>query len=156
MTGTTILLVDDDPNDVELTLTAMAEHNLAHRVVVAWDGVEALDYLYQRKRFADRISGDPIVVLLDRKMPRMDGLEVLRQVKSDPRLRTIPVVMLTSSHEERDIVESYDLGVNAYVVKPIALSEFRQVIGRIGLFWAKTNETKVCETLSGQAHEPGH
>ena len=142
MNGSEILLVDDDPNDVELTLGALAEYNLANKTVVVWDGSEALDYLYRRRRFADRASGDPVVVLLDLKMPKVDGLEVLRQIKSDLALKTIPVVMLTSSHEERDIIESYHLGVNSYVVKPVTFEEFVQVVKQIGLFWVLTNQTK--------------
>jgi len=136
-----ILLVDDDPNDVELALTALAEHGLADHVVVAWDGVEAMDYLYRRKRFADREKADPHVVLLDLKMPRVNGLEVLRQIKGDDTLKGIPVVMLTSSRQEQDLLESYALGVNAYVVKPVAFDEFSQQVGRIGQFWALANET---------------
>ena len=135
-----ILLAEDDPKDVELTLTALEEHNLANKVVVARDGAEALDYLYRRGRFADRLDGQPVVVLLDLKMPRVDGLEVLRQIKGDPELRTIPIVILTSSRQEQDIVESYDLGVNAYVVKPVAFDTFVDVVRQLGLFWVLTNE----------------
>lgn len=135
-----ILLAEDDPKDVELTLTALEEHNLANKVVVARDGAEALDYLYRRGQFADRPDGQPVVVLLDLKMPRVDGLEVLRQVKGDPELRTIPIVILTSSRQEQDIVESYDLGVNAYVVKPVAFDTFVDVVRQLGLFWVLTNE----------------
>ena len=112
-----ILLAEDDPNDVELTLEALGEHHLANEVVVVNDGVEALDYLYVRGRFANRASGNPAVVLLDIKMPKLDGLEVLNRMRSDERLQLVPVVMLTSSREESDLVESYRLGVNAYVVK---------------------------------------
>src|SRR6185369_11907133 len=114
-----ILLVEDDPNDVELTLTALAEYNLANEVVVTRDGAEALDYLYSRGSFAARSTDNPAVLLLDLKLPKVDGLQVLRQVKSDEKLRVIPVVVLTSSREERDMVQSYQLGVNAYVVKPV-------------------------------------
>jgi CheY-like chemotaxis protein len=135
-----ILLAEDDPKDVELTLTALEEHNLANKVVVARDGAEALDYLYRRGQFADRPDGQPVVVLLDLKMPRVDGLEVLRQVKGDPELRTIPIVILTSSRQEQDIIESYDLGVNAYVVKPVAFDNFVDVVRQLGLFWVLTNE----------------
>ena len=135
-----ILLAEDDPKDVELTLTALEEHNLANKVVVARDGAEALDYLYRRGQFADRPDGQPVVVLLDLKMPRVDGLEVLRQIKGDPELRTIPIVILTSSRQEQDIVESYDLGVNAYVVKPVAFDAFLDVVRQLGLFWVLTNE----------------
>ncbi|MDY6876275.1 MAG: response regulator [Chloroflexota bacterium] len=136
-----ILLAEDDPKDVELTLVALEEYNLANKVVVARDGAEALDYLYRRGQFAGRPAGHPVVVLLDLKMPKVDGLEVLRQVKRDPTLKTIPVVVLTSSHQDRDLVESYDLGVNAYVVKPVAFDKFVQVVKQIGLFWVLMNET---------------
>ncbi len=135
-----ILLAEDDPKDVELTLTALEEHNLANQVIVARDGAEALDYLYQRDQFAGRPVGHPVVVLLDLKMPKVDGLEVLRQVKSDPALKTIPIVVLTSSREEQDIVESYNLGVNAYVVKSVAFDKFVDAVKQLGLFWVLTNE----------------
>ena len=135
-----ILLAEDDPKDVELTLAALAEHNLANEVVVARDGAEALDYLYRRGQFADRPTGHPVVVLLDLKMPKVDGLEVLRQVKSDPALKAIPIVVLTSSRQDQDIVESYNLGVNGYVVKPVAFDRFVEVVKRIGLFWVLTNQ----------------
>lgn len=153
MTGKEILLVDDSPNDVELTLTALEKHGLADHVVVAWDGVEALDYLYRRKQFVDRDNGDPRVVLLDIKMPRVNGLEVLRQIKGDDTLKGIPVVMLTSSRQEQDLVESYTLGANAYVVKPVAFDEFSQQVTRIGQFWVLANETPAAapegDTASG-------
>jgi CheY-like chemotaxis protein len=119
-----ILLVEDNPNDVELTLEALAEHNLANEVVVVNDGAEALDYLYRRGKFRMRARGHPAVVLLDLKMPKVDGLEVLQTIKTDEELKTIPVVMLTSSREEKDLVESYKLGVNAYVVKPVDFQQF--------------------------------
>lgn len=135
-----ILLAEDDPKDVELTLAALREYNLVNRIVVARDGVEALDYLCQRGQFANRPEGHPAVVLLDLKMPKVDGLEVLRQVKSDPALKTIPIVVLTSSRQEQDIVESYNLGVNAYVVKPVAFDKFVEVVRQIGLFWVLMNE----------------
>ena len=135
-----ILLVEDDPRDVELTLAALAEHNLANKVIVAWDGAEALDYLYRRGKYADRPVGHPAVVLLDLKMPKVDGLEVLRQVKGDPALKTIPVVVLTSSRQDQDIVESYNLGVNAYVVKPVAFDRFVEMVKPLGLFWVLINE----------------
>ncbi len=141
MAAKKILLVDDDPRDVELTLTALEEYNLANEVVVARDGVEALDYLYRRGQFTGRPDDHPLVVLLDLKMPKVDGLEVLRQAKSDPALKTIPIVILTSSCEDQDIVESYNLGVNAYVVKPVAFDNFVEVIKQLGLFWILTNET---------------
>src|SRR6266542_3528053 len=135
-----ILLAEDNPKDVELTLTALAENHLANEVVVARDGEEALDYLLRRGRFALRAEGNPAVVLLDLKMPRMDGLEVLRRIKSDDTLKTVPVVMLTSSREERDLVESYRLGANAYVVKPVGFEQFVDAVREIGVFWALLNE----------------
>lgn len=135
-----ILLVEDDPMDMELTLTALEEKNLANEVFVVHDGEEALNYLYCRGRFRMRAPGNPVVMLLDMKLPKVDGLEVLRQMKRDERLKMIPIVMLTSSREERDIVESYKLGVNAYVVKPIDFQDFVSAVKEIGLFWAVVNE----------------
>jgi CheY-like chemotaxis protein len=135
-----ILLAEDDPNDVELTLAALAENNLANEVVVVNDGVEALDYLHARRKFAGRPRGNPAVVLLDIKMPKLDGLEVLRSMKSETALRSVPVVMLTSSREESDLVESYKLGVNAYVVKPVDFKEFISAVKNLGLFWAVVNQ----------------
>lgn len=135
-----ILLVEDTPNDVELTLAALDEAHLANEVVVVRDGAEALDYLYERGEFAERTSGHPAVVLLDLKLPKVDGLEVLEQVKADAELRAIPIVMLTSSREERDLVRSYHLGVNAYVVKPVDFAEFAGAVRDLGLFWAIINE----------------
>jgi CheY-like chemotaxis protein len=135
-----ILLVEDDPNDVELTLGALAEHNLANEVHVVSDGDVALDYLFERGQYADRPTGNPAVVLLDIKMPKVDGLEVLRQVKADPFLRVVPVVMLTSSREERDLIETYRLGVNGYVVKPVDFRTFMNVVKELGMFWALINE----------------
>jgi DNA-binding response OmpR family regulator len=135
-----ILMVEDDPKDVELTLTALAEYNLANEVVVTRDGEEALDYLYCRGNFTMRASENPAVLLLDLKLPKVDGLEVLQQMKSDEKLRMIPVVVLTSSHEERDKVASYKLGVNAYVVKPVDFHEFVNAIKELGIFWAVINE----------------
>ena len=135
-----ILLAEDNPKDVELTLTALAEHNLANEVVVARDGEEALDYLLKRGRFEGREPGNPAVVLLDLKMPKVDGLEVLRRIKSDDALKTIPVVMLTSSREEKDLIESYRLGINAYVVKPVAFDRFLDAVRNVGIFWAILNE----------------
>jgi CheY-like chemotaxis protein len=131
-----ILLVEDDPRDVELTLTALEEYNLANEVVVVHDGEEALDYLSFRGQFQNRNSENPAVMLLDLKLPKVDGLEVLKQVKSDSKLRTIPVVVLTSSREERDVVASYKLGVNAYVVKPVDFHAFVNAIRELGQFWA--------------------
>lgn len=136
----TILLVEDQSKDVELTLAALAEHNLANEVAIARDGVQALDYLYCRGQFAGRASGNPAVIMLDIKMPRMTGLEVLRQIKADPKLKAVPVVMLSSSREEPDLVESYKLGVNAYVVKPVDFQQFVDAVKQIGAFWAILNE----------------
>ncbi len=133
-------MAEDDPNDIELALLALGEYNLANEVVVAKNGVEALDYLYRRGEFANIDAGNPVVVLLDLKMPKLNGLDVLRQIKSDPNLKTIPVVVLTSSSEERDIIESYKLGVNAYCVKPVAFDKFITVVRQLGLFWVLTNE----------------
>jgi CheY-like chemotaxis protein len=135
-----ILLVEDDPRDVELTLTALEEYNLANEVVVTRDGAEALDYLYCRGEFAGRPNDNPAVLLLDLKLPKVDGLEVLQQIKSDDNLRMVPVVVLTSSREEKDMVTSYKLGVNAYVVKPVDFHEFVNAIKELGMFWAIINE----------------
>ncbi len=135
-----ILLAEDNPKDVELTLTALDEHNLANEVVVVNDGAEALDYLYRRGKFAMRADNDPAVVLLDLKMPKVDGLEVLRTIKNDNKLKTIPLVILTSSREEKDLVESYKLGVNAYVVKPVNFQQFIEAVKELGAFWAVINE----------------
>jgi CheY-like chemotaxis protein len=135
-----ILMVEDDPRDVELTLTALEDYKLANEVVVCRDGQEALDYLYSRGKFSDRANENPAVMLLDLKLPKVDGLEVLQQVKSDERLRTIPVVMLTSSHEENDMMRSYKLGVNAYVVKPVDFHEFVNAVKELGVFWAVINQ----------------
>jgi CheY-like chemotaxis protein len=135
-----ILIVEDDPKDVELTLTALEEYNLANEVVVTRDGEEALDYLYCRGNFTARTNGNPAVLLLDLKLPKVDGLEVLQQIKSDEQLKMIPVVVLTSSREERDMVASYKLGVNAYVVKPVDFHEFVNAIKELGIFWAVINE----------------
>lgn len=135
-----ILLVEDSEKDVELALEALAEHHLANDVVVAHDGAEALDYLYRRGQFAANTDGQPVLVLLDLKMPKVDGMEVLRQIKEDPELKRIPVVMMTSSREERDLVRSYDLGVNAYVVKPVKFLEFVESVKQLGVFWALINE----------------
>jgi CheY-like chemotaxis protein len=136
----TILLVEDNPNDVELTLEALAEYRLANEIVVVNDGAEALDYLYRRGRFAKRAPDSPVVVLLDLKMPKVDGLTVLKTVKGDPALKTTPIVMLTSSREEHDLVESYVLGVNAFVVKPVNFAQFSDAVRRLGYFWAVLNE----------------
>ncbi len=135
-----ILLVEDNVYDVELTLEGLKEYGLANEVVVAHDGVEALDYLYRRGGFAGRPEGDPAVVLLDLKLPKVDGVEVLRNIKGDERLRHIPVVVLTSSREQQDLVKSYKLGVNAYVVKPVNFQEFAHAVRSLGMFWAVINE----------------
>jgi len=138
-----ILLVEDNRKDVELSMAALEEHHLANEVVVTRDGAEALDYLYRRGKFSTRAEGNPAVVLLDLKMPKVDGMEVLRQVKSDPKLKTVPIVMLTSSREEQDLVKSYQLGVNAYVVKPIDFAQLVEAVKNLGLFWAVLNEPPV-------------
>jgi two-component system response regulator len=135
-----ILLVEDSPQDAELTLHALAGSHLADDVIHLRDGAEALDYVYRRGRFADRPTGQPALVLLDLKMPKVDGIEVLRQVKSDPNLKTIPIVVMTSSREEGDLLRSYELGVNAYVVKPVRFQEFVEAVKQIGSFWAMVNE----------------
>ena len=135
-----ILLVEDDPRDVELTLTALGEYNLANEVEVTRDGEKALDYLYCRGEFSTRSHDNPAVMLLDLKLPKIDGLEVLQQIRSDERLKLIPVVVLTSSHEEKDKMRSYDFGVNAYVVKPVNFHEFVNAVKELGVFWAVINE----------------
>jgi CheY-like chemotaxis protein len=135
-----ILLAEDNHHDAELTLAALDEYHLANEVVVARDGAEALDYLHGRGQFAGHANGLPVVVMLDLKMPKVDGLEVLRQIRSDPALKAIPVVMLTSSREEQDLVRSYELGANAYVVKPVDFDKFVASIRQIGFFWAIVNE----------------
>jgi len=136
-----ILLVEDDPKDVELTLTALSECDLAGEILVARDGVEALDYLYRRGAFALRPDGNPIVILLDLKLPGLDGIQLLKKLKSDEQMRLIPVVVLTSSREDRDLKRCYELGVNAYVVKPVRFPEFVAVVKEVGVFWALINES---------------
>ena len=135
-----ILLVEDSPKDVELTLAALEQCQLANAVIVVRDGAEALDYMHSRGAFAGREPGHPAVVLLDLKLPKVDGLEVLEQIKKDASLRSTPVVMLTSSREERDLVKSYSLGVNAFVVKPVGFEQFFEAIRDLGMFWAVLNE----------------
>ncbi|MGH8020579.1 MAG: response regulator [Opitutaceae bacterium] len=135
-----ILLVEDSLRDAELTIEALSEYNLANSILHMRDGAEALDYLYGRGEFASRSAEAPVVVMLDLKMPKISGMEVLRQMKSDPRLKTIPVVIMTSSREEQDLLDSYQLGVNAYVVKPVRFPEFVEAIKRLGGFWAVINE----------------
>lgn len=135
-----ILLVEDNPKDLELTLLALEKSNLANEVVTVRDGKEALDYLFRRGEYEDRPEGNPAVVLLDLKLPKVDGIQVLEKVKAEPSLQAIPVVMLTTSREEKDLVRSYKLGVNAYVVKPVAFKEFIEAIQDLGVFWAVLNE----------------
>lgn len=136
-----ILLVEDNLKDIELTLAALAKCQLANDIVVTRDGAEALDYLYGRGAYRERIPGDPAVVLLDLKLPKVDGLEVLAQIKSDSVSRAVPVVMLTSSREESDLIRSYQLGVNAFVVKPVDFNAFFEAIQDLGMFWGVLNET---------------
>ncbi len=135
-----ILLVEDDPKDIELTMAALAEHNLANEVAIARDGVEALDFLYRRGSFAERPPGNPVTIMLDLKMPRMDGVQVLQQIKSDEQVRLIPIVVLTSSRESLDLQACYRLGVNAYVVKPVRFLEFVGAVKQTGIFWALINQ----------------
>lgn len=135
-----ILIVEDDPNDLELTMSALRDYNLANEVVITRDGQQALDYLYCRGEFSARTTHNPAVLLLDLKLPKVTGLEVLQQIKSDERLKMIPVVVLTSSHEEKDMIRSYSLGVNAYVVKPVDFHEFVNAVKELGVFWAVINE----------------
>jgi CheY-like chemotaxis protein len=139
-----ILLVEDDSKDVELTMAALEENHLANRIVVLENGEEALDYLYERGNFEKRSGGNPIVVLLDNKMPKVNGLEVLKTIKADENLKIIPVVVLTSSRETPDLVEFYKHGVNAYVVKPVDFADFMNVIKHLGIFWAAINEPPLC------------
>lgn len=136
----TILLVEDNPQDVELTIEALSSHKLANNVVAVNDGVEAMEYLNCEGKFINRPKTNPAVILLDIKMPRMDGIEVLTAIKSDNKLKTIPIVMLTSSREEPDLKRCYDIGVNAYVVKPVNFKEFIDAVKEIGFFWALLNE----------------
>ncbi|MFC0132598.1 two-component system response regulator [Massilia eurypsychrophila] len=135
-----ILLVEDNPHDLELTLIALSKSQLANEVVIARDGAEALDYLMCRGEFSNRQAGNPAVVLLDLKLPKVDGLEVLKEIRNTAGSRSIPVVMLTSSKEEQDLLRSYELGVNAYVVKPVDFNEFVRAIADLGIFWAVLNE----------------
>jgi two-component system response regulator len=135
-----ILIVEDNPDDLELTLLTLGEFTITDRIQVVRDGAEALDFIFRRGRYADRDPGDqPKVILLDIKLPRVDGLEVLRQVKRDPVARSIPVVLLTSSSEERDIIEGYELGVNSYITKPVVFKEFSAAIRSLGLYWLLVN-----------------
>jgi CheY-like chemotaxis protein len=157
----TILLAEDDPRDAELTLAALEENHLANDVAVVNNGEEALDYLYRRGKFKMRAGGNPVVVLLDNKMPKVTGLEVLKSMKADNHLKAIPVVVLTSSRETPDLIEFYKHGVNAYVVKPVDFSEFMKAVRRLGVFWAAVNEPPphfgkgVTLTQSGEFVSPG-
>lgn len=143
-----ILFAEDNPKDVELTLEALAEHNLANNVIVVKDGVEAMEFLRREGKYSKRYPGNPAVVLMDIKMPRMDGIEVLQTIRSDPALKLLPVVMLTSSREEQDLVRSYELGVNAYVVKPVDFQNFIEAVKQVGVFWAIFNEAPSEERTS--------
>lgn len=135
-----VLLAEDSPNDVELILAALSENKIANEVVVVRDGAEALDYLYCCGNFKGRTDGNPVVVLLDIKMPKVDGLEVLRQIKADDQLKATPVVILTSSRDEKDLINGYKLGTNAYVVKPVEFSQFVEAVRQLGVFWALINQ----------------
>jgi CheY-like chemotaxis protein len=135
-----ILLIEDDPNDVELTLTALKEFNLANEVDVVGDGAEALDFLFKRGTFAERANGNPAVILLDLKLPKISGIEVLKKIRETGHLKMIPVVILTSSREEKDLNDGYSLGTNAYVVKPLGFQQFMEAIKQLGAFWALINE----------------
>jgi CheY-like chemotaxis protein len=136
----TILLAEDNQNDVDLTILALSEYHLANKIEVVRDGVEVLEYLRSQGRFTGRKPVNPAVILMDLKMPRMDGIQVLHEIKNDPFLKIIPVVMLTSSREERDLVQSYKLGVNAFVVKPVDFNQFIDAVKQLGAFWAVLNE----------------
>ncbi len=148
-----ILLVDDDPLDVKLTLAALKQDALADRVGVVKNGAEALDYLYCRGKYKDRAGGNPILVLLDNKMPKVSGLQVLKIMKADERLKMIPVVALTSSREESDLEEFYKLGVNAYVVKPVGFAEFMAAVKKLGVFWAAVNEPPAAKREKAEVQE---
>ena len=141
-----ILLVEDDPNDVRLTMHALSKHNLANEIVLARDGAEALEKIFGRDAGGGPTPNAPDIVLLDLKLPRVNGMEVLRRIKGDPRTRTIPVVVLTSSQEERDIVASYQLGVNSYIVKPVDFESFAQSMVTLGLYWLLLNRPPIRET----------
>jgi CheY-like chemotaxis protein len=156
-----ILLVEDDIRDVELTMSALEEHHLANKVTIVHDGAEALDYLYHRGKFKTRPPGNPVVVLLDNKMPKVSGLELLKTMKADEHLKMIPVVVLTSSRETPDLVEFYKHGVNAYVVKPVDFSEFMKAVRQVGVFWAAVNEpppdigSEATSVQNGEVAAPG-
>ena len=147
-----ILLVEDNPKDLELTLIALEKSQLANDVIVVRDGAEALDYLHCRENHVDRLPGNPAVILLDLKLPKVDGLEVLSVIRATPGLRSVPVVMLTSSKEEQDLVKSYELGVNAYVVKPVEFGEFVTAIADLGVFWAVLNEPPPGSVRAGRRY----
>jgi CheY-like chemotaxis protein len=136
----TILLAEDNPKDVELTLEALSEYNLVNQVVVVKDGVEVLEFLRCQGNYRMRKKGVPVVLLMDLKMPRMDGLATLQAIRSDPALKLLPVVILSSSREEQDLIRSYELGVNAYVVKPVDFKDFMKAVKQVGVFWAIINE----------------
>jgi two-component system, response regulator len=154
-TGAEILLVEDNPNDVELILHVFQWCNLGDRIHVAWNGEEALDYLFGTGPYDGKSAGRPNVILLDLKLPKVDGLEVLRKIKNEPSTRTIPVVIFTSSGEDRDIVESYALGVNSYIVKPVQFDQFANVIRDLGLYWQVLNQPPVENHQSKiNAHPP--
>lgn len=143
-TSIEILLVEDNPNDVELTLHALQENKLTNRIEVVRDGAEALEFIFCTGAYVNRrIENSLKIILLDLKLPKVDGLEVLRRIKSDPRTRTIPVVVLTSSREERDIVESYQLGVNSYIVKPVDFEQFTEAVRNLGLYWLLLNQPPI-------------
>lgn len=135
-----ILIVEDNVNDLELTVDALSEHNLANYIDTVRDGEEALNYLFRRDKYANRPNGNPVVILLDLKLPKISGIEVLKELKSDNSLKMIPVVVLTSSKEESDIISTYQLGVNAYVVKPVVFHDFVDAVKQLGMFWALINE----------------
>jgi CheY-like chemotaxis protein len=147
-----ILLAEDNPRDAELALAAMEEEHISDKVVLCRDGAEVLDYLYCRGQFKSRLRGNPAVVFLDLKMPKVNGLEVLRTIKADINLRPIPVVMLTSSREERDLAESYALGANAYVVKPVEFHKFLSAVKELGTFWGVINEPPPEGSRSNHPH----
>ena len=135
-----ILVAEDDENDAELILKALEKYNIANGVIIVEDGAEALDYLHRRGDYETRADGNPVLVLLDIKMPRVDGLEVLREIRADEKLKMIPAVMLTSSRQEGDLLVSYQLGVNAYVVKPVDFNDFLETVRELGIFWLMVNE----------------
>lgn len=136
-----ILIVEDDPNDAELITRALRKHNLANKIVLLKDGAEALDFLFGQGSFAQMDDGKPRVILLDLKLPKVNGIEVLRKIKSEERTKKIPVVILTSSREERDLKDAYDLGVNSYVTKPIQFDEFAKVVSELGMYWLLLNKS---------------